>query len=85
MHVKVCVLQVSAGCLKDDSAAREACKQLGLRLGGDEYVQKEAYRSLEGRAPIHSIDFALPCQQNKQHGTRFQEFDYKAKLVESEA
>lgn len=41
--------QVDADCLENEEAAKEACKQLGLRLGGDEYVQKEAFRSLEGK------------------------------------
>ena len=42
------LLQVDADCLESDKVAKEACKQLALRLGAKEVEEKQAFRSLEG-------------------------------------
>ncbi len=39
---------MDADCLESDKAAKEACKQLAVRLGAKEVEEKQAFRSLEG-------------------------------------
>lgn len=42
------LLQVDADCLESDKAAKDACKQLAIRLGAKDIEEKQAFRSLEG-------------------------------------
>lgn len=58
--------QVDGGCVKDDAAARAACKKLANHLAGNPF-QHSIHLSWFLKSFLHSVSFVAHCFKHSSH------------------